>query len=85
MIMHSSRAILAVFFFLSCCFAIPLYLDGTLSDSATTPSRVNDIALRAVGDSQNNPIPAELDCADIPQLCDANCYSILCQGKPDVL
>lgn len=35
--------------------------------------------------SPNNPIQAYIDCTGIEELCDANCYAILCLGQPRTL
>lgn len=42
------------------------------------------VAVRAKG-SPNNPIDAYIDCTGIEEMCDKNCYAILCLGKDQTL
>lgn len=40
---------------------------------------------KAVSRGPNNPIDVTLDCRGIEELCDANCYAILCLNRPRLL
>lgn len=39
----------------------------------------------AAGAAAAKPVDAHLNCDGFEELCDANCYAILCQGKPTLL
>ncbi|KAG9857881.1 hypothetical protein KCU98_g710, partial [Aureobasidium melanogenum] len=43
-----------------------------------------DLESRA-GHGPNNPVDAHIDCTGIEELCDANCYAILCLNRPSLL
>lgn len=37
------------------------------------------------GHGPNNPVDAHIDCTGIEELCDSNCYAILCLNRPSLL
>jgi len=61
----------------------PTCLGGNTA-SECTALEVTGVMPRALGDA-GDPINAFVDCTGLEQLCDADCYAILCENQPQVL
>lgn len=62
--------------------------DTTATTDAVDATDVTDVPIAsavAAGEAAAKPVDARLDCNGLEELCDANCYAILCQGKPTLL